>query len=258
MNTTRLNKIRQSNREKHLCDVTDDDYQQIKPKLDLLKRLSEVERSIYAVYDMHKMKYLLKSEEQIKLFGFKKDDLNDIDEDAIQFKNIHPDDLPFVLETENLTYDFFAGLPADQKKDYKLVYDFRTRNMEGIYIRYMHQVIILEQDKKGRSWLTLVISDLLSDRAAGEKPQRRMINMKTGKLYLFNTIDDDLNSELILSKRECEVLSLIGRGYDSMNISDKLNISVNTVNNHRQNILRKTKMENTTQALLFCKRLGVI
>ena len=73
--------------------------------------------------------------------------------------------------------------------------------------------------------------------------------------------EDRLGSFLDLirdAKRETEILSLIACGYDSKNISDKLFISINTVNNHRQNILRKTKTENTTQALLYCKRLGII
>ena len=240
----------------HRCAVTEEDYRRIMPKIELLKRLSEVERSIYAVYDMHKQNYLLKSEEQKKLYGFS--DENTADEVEVHYDRIHPDDLPFVLETENMVFDFFSQLPPKDKKDYKLVYNFRTRNTEGIYKHYMHQTIILETDKEGKSWLTLVITDLLSDRASEKKPQRRMINMKTGKLHLFHNPDDPSKFGKVLTKRESEILSLIGDGYDSFAIAEKLNISVNTVNNHRQNILRKTGTENTTQALLYCKRLGII
>jgi DNA-binding CsgD family transcriptional regulator len=251
-----LNTKRLQNKHSHKCVVTEEDYKRIMPKIEMLKRLSEVERSLYAVYDMNRNNYLLKSEEQNRLFGISEKDIN-IDSE-IHYQNIHPDDLSFVLETDNMVYRFFSELPADEKKNFKLVYDFRTKNTEGIYRRYMHQTIILEQDKNGKAWLTLVISDMLSEKAAAEKPQRRMINMKTGKLHLFNVVDSDSNSVKLLTNRETEVLSLIGSGYDSINISDKLNISVNTVNNHRQNILRKTNTENTTQALLYCKRLGII
>lgn len=257
-NLNQLNEKRLRNKRSHQCEVSDKDYKQIMPKIELLKRLSVVESTIYAVYDMYNNNYLLQSEEQKKLFGFT-DETSDRDVDSeVHYNNIHPDDLPFVLETDNMVYDFFSQLPANEKKDYKLVYDFRTKNTEGIYMRYMHQIIILEQDRAGKSWLTLVTSNLLAERAGGEKPHRRMINMKTGKLHLFNKMDDDSNKGIILSKRETEILGLIGHGYDSFNISDKLNISVNTVNNHRQNILRKTRTENTTQALLYSKSLGLI
>ena len=240
----------------HKCEITDEDYQKLIPKIELLKRLSAIENSIFAIYDMSKREYLLKSKEQVRLFGLADDDKKENGEGAIYYQKIHPDDLPFVLETENMTYQFFSKLPTTEKKNYKLVYDFRVKNIEGNYIRYMHQVNILEQDKNGKSWLSLVITDLLSERPDNERPQRRMINLKTGKLHLFS--DNELNSEILLSKREAEVLRLIACGYDSKSISDKLFISVNTVNNHRQNILRKTRTENTTQALLYAKRLGVI
>ncbi len=251
-----LNSERLKNKNSYKCEVTEEDYQKVMPKIELIQRLAEVERSIYGVYDLNRHNYLLKSDEQMKLFGFKSKTDSVKGEAEIHFERIHPEDLSFVLETDNMVYRFFSQLPIDEKKDYKLVYDFRTKNTEGIYKRYLHQTIVLELDKNGRGWLLLVISHLLSDKTTSEKPQRRMINMKTGKLHLFN--DDDSNSGALLTKRELEILSLISRGYDSINISDSLHISVNTVNNHRQNILRKTRTENTTQAMLYAKRLGMI
>lgn len=255
--TERLNKKRLQNLAAHNCAVDETDYKRIQPKIELLQRLAETERAMYAVFDMHKGNYLLKSTEQQKLFGkLLTDGNNRFDADMV-YQNIHPDDLPFVLETDNLTYRFFDALPAEEKKEYKLVYGFRIKNTEGNYLRYMHQVIILEQDKNGRSWLSLVISDLLPEQAAQTKCQRRMINMKTGKLHYLSA-EEKSETAYLLTKREREVLELIALGYDSKSISEKLFISVNTVNNHRQNILRKTRAENTTQALLYAKRLGII
>lgn len=252
----KLLKEQLQNIEHHTCEVTDEDYKRIEYKIKLLERLAEVERSMYAVYDMSKDNYLLASAEQKKLFGEEQKGKNQNYGTAILYQNIHPDDLHFVLETDSMVYRFFSQLPSAEKKDYKLVYNFRVKNTEGFYRHYIHQSIILEQDKNGRAWLVLIITDLLSEQVTDKRLQRRMINMKTGKLHLFN--DQESNSELLLTKRETEVLSLIERGYDSKNISNKLCISVNTVNNHRQNILRKTGTENTTQALIYARRLWII
>jgi len=63
--------------------------------------------------------------------------------------------------------------------------------------------------------------------------------MKTGKLTLFND-EAEYASNAVLSKRETEVLGLISQGLNSKSIAERLFISVNTVNNHRQNILAKT------------------
>lgn len=249
--TKRLN-----NQKSQRCLITEDDYERIMPKIEMIERLAEIESSIYAVFDLHKNKYLLQSKEQLEIFGLEGNEGQNIDLN-MHYKRIHSDDLAFVLETDNLQYQFFSNMSFYEKKDYKLVYDFRTRNTDGFYVRHIHQSIPLEQDKRGKTWLTLVISHPISERLPNEKPQRRLINIKTGELHLFNEIDGE-SSGVILTKREHEVLVLISRGYDSYNIADKMGISINTVNNHRQNILRKTKTENATQAVLYCKRIGII
>lgn len=242
------------NLKNHKCEVKPEDYERIKPIITLLKRLSGIERSIYEVYDMHKRDYILKSDEQKKVFGLNDDNIK-IDTEYL-YNNIHPDDLPFVIETDERIYQFYSKLSPEEKKDYKVVYDFRVKNTEGIYMRYMHQTIVLETARNGKAWLVLVITDLISEKAGNEKPKRSLINIKTNALHLFTNDSNDNNQTL--TKREIEVLKLIARGYDSKTIADKLFISVNTVNNHRQNILRKTGTENTTQALVYCKRLSMI
>jgi DNA-binding CsgD family transcriptional regulator len=81
--------------------------------------------------------------------------------------------------------------------------------------------------------------------------------MKTCKTFLIKE-EDRKNQVKILSSREKEILSLISQGLDIRQISDRLFISVNKVNNHRQKIISKTKTLNTMQALLYAKRIGII
>jgi hypothetical protein len=157
-----------------------------------LRRLSEIEKSIFTIYDFNKNNYLLKSSEFKKMLGYKDErDLQNDDMDLFH-QIIHPDDLPFLLETENRAFQFFKQLPVSEKKDYKLVYDFRVKNTSGIYMRFIHQLAVLEQDKFGKSWLVLIVTDLMAERAMNEMPQRKMINIKTGKLHLFNS-DNEKN-----------------------------------------------------------------
>src|SRR4030042_2913645 len=245
------------NTETHKCEVTDDDYKSFETNLKLLRRLSEIENSTISVLDLNRNNYILKSSKFKNMLGYTKPE--DIENDDLELfhRILHPDDLPFVLETENDAFIFYKNLPISEKKDYKLVYDFRVRNTEGIYMRFIHQFVVLEQDSTGKSWLALIVTDLAEAKASNDKPQRKMINIKTGKFHKF-TEDDYSYSETSISKRETEVLSLIAQGLDSKNISERLFISINTVNNHRQNILNKTRSENTTQALLYAKRLGIV
>lgn len=57
------------------------------------------------------------------------------------------------------------------------------------------------------------------------------------------TLPNDAN----LSKRELEVLALIGRGYSPREVSQKLNISVRTVETYRQRIKNRLGLKNTNE-----------
>ena len=55
----------------------------------------------------------------------------------------------------------------------------------------------------------------------------------------------------LLTKREIEILKWICEGLSSKQIADKLNISIFTINNHRQNMLEKTACKNTVELLKY-------
>ncbi|MCT4646703.1 MAG: helix-turn-helix transcriptional regulator [Carboxylicivirga sp.] len=233
-------------------EVTNKDYERVKPKLELLRRLSDLERSLYSVYDNNRNEFLLQSTDQRMLY----EDVT-IDKPSgmeSHYDYIHPDDLSFVLETDNLTPHVFSQFDRDEQMHIKVVYDFRIKNAANSYSRYMHQIMILEQDRLKNPWLILVISSLISDKSNNEKPNRQAINIKTKKVYSF----DDTENVTSLTSRESEILLLIMQGYDNYGIASKLHISLNTINNHRRNIIQKTNTNNITNAMAYCKRLGLI
>ena len=61
-----------------------------------------------------------------------------------------------------------------------------------------------------------------------------------------------------LSKREKEVITLITRGLSSHEISDRLFISIHTVNNHRKNILSKLEIRSITQLIKFAEAFDLV
>lgn len=240
----------------HVCNVDKCDYEKFELNKLMLLRIGEMENSSLTVFDMNKKHYLLLCSKFDDMIGYKLFNDQQISPDQM-LHLMHPDDIPFVLDTVIKTITFIDKLPPSEKKDYKLIVDFRLINAIGFHVRFLQQMVVLELDNNGEIWLVLKIIDLISGKAGDEPSQRRLINMKTGKFYLFNDDVDD-NSKNMLSKREAEILGLISQGLDSKQISERLFISVNTVNNHRQHILSKTKTENSIQALSYAKKLGVI
>jgi DNA-binding CsgD family transcriptional regulator len=239
-----------------IFDVDDADYMEFEKKVCLLERLSEVENSSVSVVDLYKKRYIFLGSRNLEPFE------NHLGEykpqDAFYYIQLmHPDDMPIVMDSYRRSFKFFLDLPEEERKDYKLIINYRQRNKIGKYLNVIVQLVVLELDKKGNIWLVLILDDLLPDKISFEGVNRRLIHIKTGKIYLFK---DELesNKKTILSTREVEVLGLVSKGFASKEIADKLFLSINTVNNHRQNILEKVKASNTSEAVNYARNLGLL
>lgn len=62
----------------------------------------------------------------------------------------------------------------------------------------------------------------------------------------------------VLTKREIEVLELVVRGKNNPEISETLNISVNTVKAHCKSIFEKLEVNNRVDAVIKAISTGII
>lgn len=73
--------------------------------------------------------------------------------------------------------------------------------------------------------------------------------------FVLNT---SLVSQLELSKRELEILSLLAQGHSNQEIAAKLFVSLSTVKTHIQNLFEKLDVKRRIQAVEKAKRLSLI
>ena len=71
-------------------------------------------------------------------------------------------------------------------------------------------------------------------------------------------LDKSLVSQLELSKRELEILSLLAQGHSNQEIAEKLFVSLSTVKTHNQNLFEKLDVKRRIQAVEKAKRLNLI
>jgi DNA-binding NarL/FixJ family response regulator len=65
-------------------------------------------------------------------------------------------------------------------------------------------------------------------------------------------------NELVLTKREIEVLQLLGEGLSNKEIADRLFVSERTIVGHKSNLMAKTAAKNTVALLAYAIRNGLI
>jgi DNA-binding CsgD family transcriptional regulator len=232
----------------------DVDYHVWEQKRELLRQVANLSHSCLFTVDVFKGRYDFASSGFSDLFGYKPEWLNSIEKQGDFFEDMaHPDDLDKLMKMQIDHSHFIYSLAPQNRNDYSNTYKFRMRNSQKKYLNVMSRQRVIQQDANGKAWIVLGEVNILPDQRPLEDVQGITVNLKTGQIiYSQNNINNDTS----LSDREIEILRLVQSGYLSKEIADKLYISLNTVNNHRKNILRKLQVANSIEAINEAAKRG--
>ena len=158
-------------------------------------------------------------------------------------KLVHPDDLEVVRRIDKKVWEFLDTLPEEEKLTYKYIYEMRVLD-RGKYVRMIYQTRLLAF--KDDNFLAMGMIDLAPEQSANSSVRFQIKNCLTDEVVPF-TIESA--TDVLLTPREREILALAKEGMFSKEISEKLNISIHTVNRHRQNILEKLQVDNIIEAI---------
>lgn len=156
---------------------------------------------------------------------------------------VHPDDLEVVRRIDKKVWEFLDTLPEEEKLTYKYIYEMRVLD-RGKYVRMIYQMRLLAF--KDDNFLAMGMIDLAPEQSANTSVRFQIKNCLTDEVVPF-TIKSA--TDVLLTPREREILALAKEGMFSKEISEKLNISIHTVNRHRQNILEKLQVDNMIEAI---------
>ena len=158
-------------------------------------------------------------------------------------KLVHPDDWEVVRRIDKKVWEFLNTLPEEEKLTYKYIYELRVLE-RGKYVRMIYQMRILAF--KDDNFLGMGIIDLAPEQSANTSVRFQIKNCLTDEVVPFAI---ESATDALLTPREREVLALAKQGMFSKEISEKLNISIHTVNRHRQNILEKLQVDSMIEAI---------
>ena len=229
------------------------DYSVIeRKKADWLK-LSELTHSIVLVFDCCTKKFVFVSNNIPQSYGIDSERLFINGHEPV-LEIIHPGDIYYGLLVRKKIYSLLSSLSAEEKMKHKMVHEMRVKNVRGEYIRIIEQEQAIELDKSGNIWLMLSVIDVDASHES-EITKSHLYNFETGE-QIFIDLSDTLEEPL--TNRELSVLQLMKQGLLSKEIANSLNVSINTINTHRQNILLKLKANNSIEAVNIAQRLGLL
>jgi DNA-binding NarL/FixJ family response regulator len=149
-----------------------------------------------------------------------------------------------------------------------VIMDINMPDIDGIDILKDFQkkgipcrVIVLsshDEIKLIKEVLNLGANGYLSKKCAGENIAEAVRKVHNGEQYFCNSIKDKMLTSFSsngsstddepvknITKRELEILQLVVKEFTTKEISEQLTISINTIDTHRKNIMRKLEVKNT-------------
>lgn len=220
------------------------------------KMYSEIENAICVLTDLKTRKSLIHYGGMSSLIGDdrcgEEIEISSIWEDEILSK-VHSEDVRKKLVLEHYFFHFLKEVPMAEWTDYYMAVNLRMRSHSGEYLTVLHRMFYAVEEDKVR--LGLCIYNISGNNVNALLHENGVIvNSMNGATLYYN----EFKYTDVLSAREKEVLLLIAHGKMSKEIAESLDISLNTVNRHRQNILQKLQVKNSIEAYRLAKAMELV
>jgi len=171
------------------------------------------------------------------------------------WSRLHPEDLEHWLKALNELMNFtLREIPLESRNRMSYSWNYRFKNSEGVYVNIVQNTTPLEFDSDykpiiGLAHYTVMSSEIKMPVCATAKILNQNNEYET---KYFNNFSQKLLTDSI-SNRERDIIRLLVLNYSSKSIAIKLNISPNTVDTHRRNILKKLNISSTGELIGMIK-----
>ena len=197
-----------------------------------------------------------------KMLPFGIDDLVNHSPDIL-FRSAHPEDLTHLFAFTNYWMEYYINLPEEHRDFVHPNIYIRMQNPDKAYYWVMIQYTKPLTDNEGRFCYGLtLITDISHVKQDGLAMMSMLDTLNNSCQHFYCT-----NGKAALDKtkdmppitlREREVLRLLAIGYSSKQISAELSVAANTIDNHRQNMLRKTGSKSTGELVAYGIMAGFV
>jgi DNA-binding CsgD family transcriptional regulator len=160
---------------------------------------------------------------------------------------------------------FLETVSPDRYGDYIFSHNYRIMNAIGKYINVVQRYSFLYNSSVGKpTGLIGIVFDITHfktdqnivhtiEQCVGYNGTtvNKLISKKIHPVY-------EVAVQQLISKRELVVLQCMAEGLSSKRIADKLRLSINTVNNHRKNMLHRTNSRSTGELISHAIKYGLL
>jgi DNA-binding CsgD family transcriptional regulator len=175
---------------------------------------------------------------------------------------LHKDYAAFPYESVDWFTDVLQKIPFKEKVNIKIHHcGMQFMRTDGKPIRIFSQGIPIQNDEERNFIYTLNYVQNIHHLIKNSFPYywiRLSYGQQNQYVQTFHSESKEHNKHDLLSEREKEILLLIAEGLDTKEIAGKLFISINTIGNHRSNMIERLGVRDSTALVQLAKMTGMI
>jgi hypothetical protein len=176
---------------------------------------------------------------------------------AYPLNRLIPVDAMIMINGSAFVWDYVTELPVDQRKNYKVIAEYRMQNDHHKMIRVHYQNITLELTDTGDVWLSMMLFELAPDQNMETLGNISCVDAVSGEAILtVEQVKENLLKK-ILSGQEIDVLKRISKGEDTGQIAAALGIDEKTADQYRIKIFSKLQAADMNDATALIKDVSL-
>ncbi|HWB24380.1 MAG TPA: helix-turn-helix transcriptional regulator [Chitinophagaceae bacterium] len=239
-------------------NLTPEDEERWKKRASFLENISAQNNVALMLWNAYTNRFVFMSDKWAVLGGYSPEMYTGEKGLAFSISKIHPDFLPACLLMNEKGIQYISRNPGIPVNKIFISLNLNYLKKDGTYFQILQQSVIVETDKKRQPLLAL---SYISDISHIKKPgcADMIISSPAGaEIYTYDFEMKTLIPVKSLSEKEKNILIKLSTGMDTKKIAQAVNVSPNTVDTHRRNIIKKTNCIDTTAAVTYARLTGII
>lgn len=225
------------------------DFRQLSDYQGVLHAFARTTYTSVYVIDYEKQAFEYMSENPLFLCGHSAQEVKEMGY-AFYFKYVTEEDLDLLGRINRIGFDFFEGIPIEERTHYTISYDFHLKSDNGKKILVHHKLTPVFLTESGKLWKAICVVSLSAERGSGNI---KITKQGDKEIFQFDLLDNRWKSveKINLSDREREILQLSIRGFTINEIAEKTFVSPETIKFHRKKLFSKLKVTNISEAISY-------
>ncbi len=179
------------------------------------------------------------------------------------FQRTHPNDIQQMFSFSNYWVEFISKLSPEKRTHVRPTIYVRIKNKEEIYNWVMVQYVDQVFDEKGKLLFGFTLITDISLIKKDGPAMMSILDTSDQSCQHFYCVEGNSLEQIDqfipkITSREMEVIAFLAIGYSSKQIAAEMNIAIKTVDNHRQNMLKKTNSKSTGELVNFAIKAGFV